>query len=137
MSKSTYLANAILDEILGATNWTPPGTVYLGLYSTAPTGYGTGGTEFDGTTEPGYARVAVTNNSTNFPAASGGSKTLGVAQTFPANSGAASWANAVAFGIWDAASGGNLLGYGSLTPVACAVGAAITITASQTIWTET
>lgn len=136
MSKSTYLANAIADEVLGATNWTPPGTVYLALYTTAPTGYGTGGTEMDGTTEPGYARVSVTNNTTNFPAASGGAKTLGVAQTFPTNSGASAWTTAVAFGIFDAATAGNLLGYGSLTPIACAASAAITISASQTIWTE-
>jgi hypothetical protein len=137
VSKSSYLANKIVDEILGATGWTPPGTVYFGLYSTTPTGLGTGGTEFDGTTEPGYARVSVTNNTTNFPNASGGVKTLGVAVTFPTNSGASAWANAVGFGIWDASTSGNLLGYGSLTPVACGAGAAITIGSSQTIWTET
>jgi hypothetical protein len=137
MSKSAYLANAILDEILGATSWVPPATVYLGLYSTAPTGYGTGGVEMDGTTEPGYARLAVTNNATNFPAASGGSKTLGVSQTFAANSGGTAWANAVAFGIFDASSGGNLLGYGSMTPLACPAASAITIPSGAVIWTET
>lgn len=137
MSKSTYLANAILDEILGATNWTPPATVYLGLYSTAPTGYGTGGTEFTSGAEPGYARLAVTNNATNFPAASGGSKSTGVGQTFATNSGGSAWANAVAFGIFDASSGGNLLGYGPMTPLACAVASAITIPSGSVIWTET
>lgn len=137
MSKSTYLADAILDQILGATAWTSPGTVYLALYSTAPTGYGTGGTEFDGTTEPGYARLAVTNNSTNFPASSGGSKTLGTNQTFAANSGGTSWANAVAFGIFDASTAGNLLGYGSMTPLACPAGGSITVASGTVIWTET
>lgn len=137
MSKSTYLANAILDQILGATAWTAPATVYLGLYSTSPTGYGTGGTEFDGTTEPGYVRLAVTNNATNFPAASGGSKSTGVAFTFAANSGGSNWANAVAFGIFDASTAGNLLGYGTMTPLACAPGSAITIPSASVIWTET
>jgi hypothetical protein len=137
MSKSTYLANAILDEILGATNWTPPATVYLGMYSTAPTGYGTGGTEFTSGAEAGYARKAVTNNSTNFPNASAGVKSTGVDQTFATNSGGSAWANAVAFGIFDASTGGNLLGYGSMTPLACAAGSAITIPSGSVIWTET
>lgn len=136
MPKSTYLANATADAILGASAWTPPATVYVGLYSTAPTGGGSGGTEFDGTTEPGYARVAVTNNSTNFPAASSGSKATGAAITFAANSGGTAWANAVAFGIWDASTAGNLLGYGSCTPLACNAGSQLVIPSGSTIWTE-
>jgi hypothetical protein len=137
MSKSTYLANAVADLILGAVAWTPPAVVYLALYSTAPTGYGTGGTEFDGTTEPGYARLSVTNNTTNFPASSGGSKTLGTNQTFAANSSGTAWPNAVAFGIFDASTGGNLLGYGSMTPLACPAGSSITVASTTVIWTET
>lgn len=136
MSKSTYLANAIVDAILGATGWTPPATVYLALYSTAPTGYGTGGTEFDSGTEAGYARLAVTNDTTNFPSASSGQKTLGVSQTFATNSGGTAWANAVAFGIFDASTAGNLLGYGSMTPLACPAASAITIPSGSVIWTE-
>ena len=136
MSKSTYLADAILDQILGGTAWTAPGTVYLALYSTAPTGYGTGGTEFDGTTEPGYTRLAVTNNTTNFPASSGGSKATGTAFTFATNSSGTAWASAVAFGIFDASTAGNMLGYGSMTPVACPAAEAITIPSGTTIWTE-
>lgn len=136
MSKSAYLANAILDEVLGATNWAPPATVYLALFSASPTGLGVGGTEFDGTAEPGYARLAVTNNATNFPAASGGAKTLGVAQTFAANSGGSAWPNAVAFGVFDASTGGNLLGYGPMTPLACPAAQAITVPAGATVWTE-
>lgn len=137
MSKSTYMADAVLDLILSGASWTPPATVYLALYSVTPTGYGTGGTEFDGTTEPGYVRLAVTNNTTNFPAASAGSKTLGVSQTFAANSGGSAWANAVAFGIFDASTAGNLLGYGAMTPIACPAGQSITIPSSSVIWTET
>ena len=136
MRKSTYLANAIADEVLGASAWTPPATVYVGLYSTAPTGGGTGGTEFDGATEPGYARVAVTNNATSFPAASSGAKATGAAITFPANSGGTNWANAVAFGIWDASTAGNLLGYGTCTPLACLPSDQLSIPSGTTIWTE-
>ena len=136
MPKSTYLANKIADEVLGASAWTPPATVYIGLYSTAPTGGGTGGTEFDGTTEPGYARLAVTNNTTNFPAASSGAKATGATFTFAANSGASNWANAVAFGIFDASTAGNLLGYGTCTPLACTPGSSLAIPSGSTVWTE-
>ena len=136
MSKSTYLANAIANEVLGATNWVPPATVYVALYSTAPTGYGTGGTEFDSVTEPGYARVAVTNSAANFPAAVAGAKATGVIITFAANSAGVNWANAVAFGIFDASAAGNLLGYGSCTPLACTPASQLDIPSGTTIWTE-
>jgi hypothetical protein len=71
--KSEYLENAILDHVLGGPDYTRPGTLYIALYTVAPTDAG-GGTEVAGGS---YARVAVTNNSTNFPAAAGGAKTNG------------------------------------------------------------
>jgi hypothetical protein len=137
MSKSLYLADALLNQVLGAVAWSPPSTVWLALFSTAPTGYGTGGVEFTAAAELGYARVAVANNTTNFPSSTTGTMTLGTTQTFPVNSGSNSWANAVAFGIFDASTGGNLLGYGSMTPLACPAGSAITIPSGTAIWTET
>lgn len=48
-------------------------TVYLALFTAAPTSAG-GGTEVSAT---GYARLAVTNNTANFPSASGKTKTNG------------------------------------------------------------
>lgn len=42
------------------------GTIYAGLLLANPAGDGTGGTEFAGGT---YARIGITDNSTNFPAA--------------------------------------------------------------------
>jgi hypothetical protein len=71
---------------------------------------GTGATE---ATYTNYARVAVTNNATNFPASSGGSKANGIDFTFPSPSGAsnelAEWA------IFDASTSGNMLFYAPLT----------------------
>lgn len=49
----------------GATSWAP-GTWWLGLSSTAPNDDGTGFTEPSGGS---YGRVAILNNTTNFPAA--------------------------------------------------------------------
>jgi hypothetical protein len=108
-SKSDYLENKSLDHVLGGGDYTRPGTVYIALYTAAPTDAG-GGTEVTGGS---YARVAVTNNATNWPAASPGSKQNGTAFTFPQAT--ANWGTVVAFGILDAASGGNLLYWGDLT----------------------
>lgn len=57
-------AKAVLDAMLGATT-VGPAIYYAALMSVMPTGPG-GGTEFVGGT---YARIAITNNPTNFPAA--------------------------------------------------------------------
>jgi hypothetical protein len=98
-----------------------------------------GGTELSAS---GYARKAVTNDTTNFPAATTngttgkGEKTLGVAQSFPANSGGAPWPNVVGWAILDASSGGNLLLWGEVTPIAIAVAAQFVIPAGAVLWRE-
>jgi hypothetical protein len=112
-------ANAILGYLLG--NTTPagagavPATYYVAAYTVAPTGAGTGGggTEVTG---GAYARVSVTNNTTNFPAPAAQAAASGTAITFPAAS--ATWGTIVAIGLFDAASGGNFkFGYTLPTPV--------------------
>lgn len=108
--KSDFLENELLDHVLGAAAYTAPATVYVGIFTAAPTDAG-GGTEVTGGS---YARVAVTNDSTNWPAASGGAKSNGTAITFPSPS--ANWGVVVAFGIFDAASAGNLLYWGLISP---------------------
>lgn len=107
-SKSDFLELELLDHVLGAAAYTAPGTLYIALYTVAPTDAG-GGTQVSG---GNYSRVAVTNNATNWPAASGGSKSNGTAITFPTAN--ADWGTVVAFGIFDAASNGNLLYWGTL-----------------------
>lgn len=108
-SKSDYLENKLLDHVLGGAIYTRPVTVYVALYTVAPTDAG-GGTEVSGGS---YARVAVTNNATKWPAASGGAKSNGQEITFPTAT--ASWGEAVAFAILDAASAGNFMYWGDLT----------------------
>jgi hypothetical protein len=106
---SDFWENEILDHVLSAATYTPPVTVYLALYTVAPTDAG-GGTEVTGGS---YARVAITNNATNFPAAVAGSKTLATAATFPAAT--ANWGTIVAIGLFDAATAGNLLLWTTIT----------------------
>lgn len=108
-SKADFLENELLDHVLGNAAYSAPATVYVALYTVAPTDAG-GGTEATGGS---YARVAVTNNDTNWPAASSGAKANGAAITFPTAT--ADWGTVVAFAILDAASGGNFLYWGDLT----------------------
>lgn len=89
----------------GATTWAPA-TWYLGLSTTTPNDDGSNFTEPSGGS---YARVAVTNNSTNFPAASTSSgtttKTNGADFTFPDPTG--SWGLITYAGWFTASSGGT------------------------------
>lgn len=99
-------ANADLDARYGSGS---PATIYFGLSTTLPTNSGSNITEPSGGS---YARVAVTNNSTNFPAASARSKSNGTAITFPSPTG--SWGTV---GYWiemSASTGGSLRAFGAL-----------------------
>lgn len=107
-----YLEAELLDHVFGAAAYTAPATVHVALYTATPGDANASGTEVTGGS---YARVAVTNNGTNWPAASGTSptsKSNGTAITFPAPT--ADWGVVVAFAIYDAASGGNELAWGAL-----------------------
>ena len=112
MPYATYLDNLLLNEAFGGAAYTPAATIYVGLSSTTPTAAG------GNVTEPStgaYARVAVANNTTNFPTTSTGSKSNGAAINFPAST--AAWlasAPLTNFLIYDALSGGNLLAFGTL-----------------------
>jgi len=108
-SKSDFLENELLDHVYGNAAYSPPATVYVALFTVAPSDAG-GGTECTGGS---YERKAVTNNATNWPAAVGGVKSNGVAITFVTPTG--SWGTVVAFGTLDALAAGNLLNWGDLT----------------------
>jgi hypothetical protein len=109
-NKSDYLENKQLDHVYGGGDYTRPATVYLALFTVIPVDTGSGGTEVNGIN---YVRFAITNNATNFPPASGGTKSNGTVLTFPTAGG--TWGTIVAFGLYDASSSGNLLHYGKLT----------------------
>lgn len=119
-SFSDFLELEVLDHVFGAATYTAPATLYVAAYTAAPTDAG-GGTEATGGS---YARVAVTNNATNFPAASAGAKANGTAITFPTAT--ASWGTIVAAAILDAATAGNFLGWCDLA-VSKAVGSGDTL----------
>jgi len=104
--KSDYLENKVLDHVLRNTSYTPPTTVYLGLFTANPTDAG-GGTEVSGN---GYARQAIT-----FGAASGGAVSNSGAVNFPAAT-PSGWGTIIGVGIFDASTAGNLLYWAALSP---------------------
>lgn len=112
-SFSDFLENELLDHVFGNAAYTAPATLYVGLFTAAPTDAG-GGTEVGTGTWTNYARVAVTNNATNFPAAAAGAKSNGTAISFGAAT-ATGPVTVVAVGIFDAATAGNLLAWADLT----------------------
>lgn len=114
-SKSDYLEKKLLDHVLGGVAYVAPATVHIALFTTAgvtDAGVGTAA-------EPvgnGYARLAVANDATQFPAATGASpsrKTNANLLAFAAATG--TWGVVLEWAIMDAAVGGNVLYYGAFT----------------------
>lgn len=104
-SCSDFLENKLNDHVLGGPAYTAPATVYLALYTVAPTDAG-GGTAVTG---GGYARLAVTNNATNWGPSAAGLKSNLVQLGWPAAT--ANWGTIVAMAIFDAPTAGNMLYY--------------------------
>lgn len=111
-SKTNYLENALLDAVLGGPAFSLPPTVYIALSTAAYADTATGASMSEVASGTGYTRVAITNNATNWPAASGGVKANANAITFPVAT--APWGTVQSFYICDAASGGNTLYGGDL-----------------------
>lgn len=112
-NKSAYYERAILDLLSGIT-YTPPATLYLALSTSSFTTSATGSVMNEvSATGTAYARVAITANLTNFPAASGSNpatKSNGTVFTFPTAT--ASWGTILSAYICDASTGGSVL-YGA------------------------
>jgi hypothetical protein len=93
-----FMENKIIDHMLRAQAYTPPATVYVALFTSAPSDAG-GGTEVSG---GAYARQAVT-----LAAASGGASENSAAITFPQAT--ADWGTVTHLALMDALTGGNML----------------------------
>ena len=102
---SDYLEDKVLDHVFGGNAFTAPSTLYVALYTVAPSDTG-GGTEVSG---GAYARQtgAFTVSGTNPTTA-----TNSAAIEYPTAT--ANYGTVVAVGILDASSSGNLLAYSTL-----------------------
>lgn len=77
---TNFQANRNLNYDFGKTEYTPPNTWYIGLSTTPILKDGTGYTE---PTDSAYARVALTNNKTDFTVATDGSLIITKDVIFP------------------------------------------------------
>lgn len=121
MSLDLAVRNALTAAVLGRVSYQGPATVYVALIVSASTAL-SGGTEVAGGS---YARVAIANNQTNFPAPTTGVTTNASAITFPTSS--AAWGTVNAVRLYDASSGGNLVGGTIITPGATVDASGITV----------
>jgi hypothetical protein len=112
MSLALATRNNLAGSFLGRTAYTAPATLYAALIVGAVDAL-TGGAEAAGGS---YARVAVTNNTTNFSAPTGGVVSLLVPIVWPTST--AAWGSVNCVRLYDAASGGNLLAGAILSPAA-------------------
>ncbi len=129
---SDYLENKLIDQLFRGQAAPTTTTLYVGLLTAAPSDTG-GGTEVSGGS---YARVSVGSSLANWAgtqsagstvasSGTGGQTSNNAAITFPTPS--AGWGTVTHFGIYDAASGGNLLFWGALT-IAKTINQADTVT---------
>lgn len=120
-SATNFLENRIVDWLLRGQAFTPPSTVYVALF-TSPTTEAGGGTEVSG---GGYARVAVPctlaawsgtqgPNTTTPSSGTGGQTSNNNAITFPVAT--APWGTVTHVALYNAATGGNMLLHGPLSP---------------------
>ena len=109
---SDYLEVELRKHLFRTGSFTKPTVLGVALFTVTPSDSG-GGTEVTGGS---YARVNHPPLDANWTAVSAtdGATDNATAITFPAPS--ANWGVVVAFGIFDATSGGNLLVYGPITP---------------------
>jgi len=119
-SKTDYLENKLIDFRFRGQPYTPPSTIYIGLFTTAPTDTG-GGVEVSG---GAYSRVAVPATLAEWAGTQGlGTTTISTGTsgttsnnspiTFPVPT--ANWGIIVAMGIFEAATGNSLTDYAALT----------------------
>jgi hypothetical protein len=104
---SDYLEDKVLNHVFGGTAYTAPSTLYVALYTAAPSDSG-GGTEVSGGS---YARKSMPDMTVS--GTSPTTATNGAAVEFVTATG--SWGTVSHVGVFDALTSGNLLGWAALT----------------------
>lgn len=138
-AKSDYSEKIVLDMFLGGQTYTPPDTIYVALSTAAYDDAATGAALNEVAAGLGYDRIAVTNDLTNWPAATGtnpSQKSNGADIAFGTATG--SWGNVQSAYLLDAADDTANVIYGAdlLSPTTVGLGSSITILAGTYIITE-
>ena len=103
MSFSDYLETKVLDHVFAGTAYTAPSTLYVALFTAAPSDSG-GGTEVSG---GAYARQTIAFTT------SGDTTSNNAATEFPTAT--ANYGTVTHVGVYDASSAGNLMAWAALT----------------------
>jgi hypothetical protein len=103
---SDYLEDKVLDHVFGGSAYTAPSTLYVALYTVAPSDTG-GGTEVSG---GAYARQTAT-----FSVSGTNPTTASNTAAIEYPTATADYGTVVAVGVFDASSSGNLLAYANLS----------------------
>lgn len=140
MPFSSYLATRTLNWLRGVTNGastgmpSAPGTLYISLHSANPS---SAGTTADVTTTIASGRGSIPASNWSSPAAATSPATgfeISNTAAVSITSNAIGGATVTNFGIWDSATGGNFLEYGSLSsPLTVAAGDTVSFAIGQLI----
>lgn len=116
MSFAANIRNEILDHVLRGESYTPPTSLYLGLFTSSDGLDDNDSGEQDELSYTGYARQAVRAGATNsFSAAATSSSNNTAAVVFPVATSDGGIPTHIA--LLDAISGGNVIAWGALTMV--------------------
>ena len=111
---SDYLEDALVDHIFANTDYSRPATIYVSLHTESAEDDGTGAEVSGGD----YARLGIdTGASTEWTVEdepSGGGRQAKNTSELTFTEASADWGTVSHFGLWDAASAGNLLFHGAL-----------------------
>ena len=117
---SDYVENQVLDHIFRGATFTKPAGVFMALFTTAQDDAGVAGVEVSGGS---YARVDLSQGDASFlgthgtatGASSGTTGTISNTADIVFPTPTANWGSIVGIGLYDAATGGNLLMHNTLT----------------------
>ena len=113
MKITTYQLNKIIQHIFSGTTYTPVATWYLGLSTTAIDETGATVTE---PTDAAYARVAITNNGTEWVVTgTDGEMENANDADFPQST--ESWGNIASIFLADASTAGNVCYFADASPI--------------------
>ena len=107
-----YFEGKVLGLIFGARAFTAPSTYYVGLWTTTLSDTSTGSTAGE-VSGGSYARVSVTNGTSQFADPAGAGATSN-AQLISFPMATASWGTVTHVGICDASTAGNMIAYAQL-----------------------
>lgn len=111
---SNYQHQKFMEELLLNTAYTPPATLYLALFTTVPNLDGTGGTEVS-TSGTAYARQSIAAGSAQWDGPAGSNLEYSNKSDITFSTPTADWGTITGAGLYDAASGGNLIYTSTLT----------------------